>query len=230
MTRTASPKVLGIAWIAFAAMSLGGLAGYFETSGGKETGTAYATRLVWGYGLSSGAMVVSASVFLIPPAIRMDAAFGGIGVAVGFVSGFVVHILGHTTKHVETDFLESLGSLKNYTVAALTAHSVAAGLIIGVIYSSLPSLGPLLGLGIVSHKAPAGYAAVRRLSDTELSPTVLLIPASGVGVAALVSNSVRLPTTPGTNALVFGFGAGVFLHLATDFLPRCETGGEVDQV
>jgi ZIP family zinc transporter len=32
------------------------------------------------------------------------------------------------------------------------------------------------------------------------------------------------------NAAVFGFAAGVFLHVAMDFLPSCEVGGEVDQV
>jgi len=31
-------------------------------------------------------------------------------------------------------------------------------------------------------------------------------------------------------AAVFGFGAGVFLHVAMDFLPECETGTEVGEV
>jgi ZIP family zinc transporter len=31
------------------------------------------------------------------------------------------------------------------------------------------------------------------------------------------------------HALVFGIATGVFLHVALDFLPRCEIGGEVSE-
>jgi ZIP family zinc transporter len=30
-------------------------------------------------------------------------------------------------------------------------------------------------------------------------------------------------------AVVFGGSAGVFLHMATDFLPRCEVGGDIHE-
>jgi ZIP family zinc transporter len=39
-----------------------------------------------------------------------------------------------------------------------------------------------------------------------------------------------LPDVAWLNAVVFGFAAGVFLHVAMDFLPNCEAGSEVDQV
>jgi len=39
-----------------------------------------------------------------------------------------------------------------------------------------------------------------------------------------------VPAVPALNAAVFGFAAGVFLHIAMDFLPSCEVGGEVDEV
>jgi len=39
-----------------------------------------------------------------------------------------------------------------------------------------------------------------------------------------------LPAVDAVNAVVFGFAAGVFLHVAMDFLPRCEVGGEVGEV
>jgi ZIP family zinc transporter len=37
---------------------------------------------------------------------------------------------------------------------------------------------------------------------------------------------VEPPSTMAINAVVFGFAAGIFLHIAMDFLPECETGGE----
>jgi len=41
---------------------------------------------------------------------------------------------------------------------------------------------------------------------------------------------VTVPDSPVANALVFGFAAGIFLHVALDFLPNCEAGSEIDQV
>lgn len=99
----------------------------------------------------------------------------------------------------------------------------------GIIYAALPELGLILGLAIVSHKGPAGYAAVRRLRGGGKAVSVLLLPATATGLAALTVALVAPPSTGVVNALVFGFGAGIFLHLAMDFLPECEAGGEVSE-
>ena len=51
--------------------------------------------------------------------------------------------------------------------------------------------------------------------------------AVGVGLTALPV-AVATPQVPPTvAAAVFGFAAGVFLHVAMDFLPECEAGGEI---
>jgi ZIP family zinc transporter len=39
--------------------------------------------------------------------------------------------------------------------------------------------------------------------------------------------ALAIPTNPTFNAVVFGFAAGIFLHVAMDFLPHCETGSDV---
>jgi len=210
-----APKLLGIAWVAFGAMAgaipLGRRAGRRNDAG----------RLVWGYGLASGAMITSAAVFLVPAAVDHHAAFGGFGVAAGIVLGYSAHTVGHRLTHAETPFED--------TALRLTAHALAAGTVIGVVYGAMPDLGPLLGLAIVSHKAPAGYAAARRLTGQGKSPAVLLVPAAGVGITAIPAALVSLPATPASNGLIFGFAAGLFLHVAMDFLPRCEVGGEIDE-
>jgi ZIP family zinc transporter len=211
-----APKLLGISWVAFGAM-----AGAIPL-GRRASRRNHARGLVWGYGLASGAMITSAAVFLLPDAIGHHAAFGGFGVAAGIVLGFSAHAIGHRLSHAGAPFED--------TALRLTAHALAAGAVIGVVYGSIPDLGPLLGLAIVSHKGPAGYAAARRLASQDRPVVPLLVPAAGVGITAIPAAMVALPATDATNGLIFGFAAGVFLHVAMDFLPRCEIGGDIYEV
>ena len=209
-------KLIGISWVAFVAMA--GAAPLGARSAGDER----ALTLVWGYGLASGAMVTSAAVFLLPQAFGLDPKIGGFGVAAGVLAGFGAHTVGHRFTHADLGF--------DHTALELSAHALSAGAIIGIIYGNMPELGPLLGLAIVSHKGPAGYAAARRLAGDDRPVSVLLLPAAGVGLTAIPSALVQLPADQTLNAAVFGFAAGVFLHVALDFLPECELGGEVYEV
>ena len=209
-------KVLVIAWVAFAAM-----AGSIPL-GVRAAETGSARRLVWGYGLASGAMITSAAVFLVPQAMGFNPRVGGFGIAAGILVGFGSHVLGHRLSHVNATF--------DNTAVQLSAHALSAGAIIGLVYGAMPELGLLLGLAIVSHKGPAGYAAARRLAAGNRSASVILLPAAGVGITAIPAALLDLPAVPTVNAAVFGFAAGVFLHVAMDFLPRCEVGGEVGEV
>ena len=209
-------KVTVIAWVAFAAMA------GFAPFGARAAGTNDAYRLVWGYGLAAGAMITSAAVFLLPQAIGLDPRVGGFGVAAGLLVGYAAHTVGHRLSHLDTPFDD--------TAAQLSAHALSAGLIIGLIYGTMPELGLLLGLAIVSHKGPAGYAAARRLRLSGKPVTVLLLPAAGVGLTAIPAALVNPPAIPAVQGAIFGFAAGVFLHVAMDFLPRCEQESEVGDV
>ena len=214
-------KVLVIGWFAFAAMMGGTLLGVFADSRSKEN---YARNIVWGYGLASGAMITSSTVFLIPPALGLDKAMGGFGIALGLITGFTTHTVSHSSR---TSFLKF-----DHTVVNITAHTVAAGAIIGVIYEGLPGLGLVLGLAIVSHKGPGGYSIARRLKRLEdkKDVLVLLTPSSSVGVMAILTNYFGIPAIPSLHGLVFGFSAGIFLHVALDFLPRCQHGSEIYEI
>jgi ZIP family zinc transporter len=213
-------KVLVVGWVAFAAMVVGAYLG------GRATATD-PQRLVWGYGLASGAMVTSAAMFLVPQAIGIGGSagapqIGGIGIAAGLVVGYSGHIVGHRLTHLDLPM--------DVTTAQITAHALSAGLIIGLVYGSIPTLGLLLGLAIVSHKGPAGYAAARRLRRNDKPVSALLLPAAGVGITAIPSALLPVPEIAALNAVVFGFAAGIFLHVAMDFLPVCEAGSEIDEV
>jgi len=209
---TNAGKLVGISWVAFLAMALA------APLGAKTVGDS-AGSLVWGYGLAAGAMVTSAAVFLVPQAIGQHPQWGGFGVAFGLLAGFASHTVGHRLAHMDLPM--------DRTVAELTAHALSAGAIIGIIYGNMPELGALLGLAIVSHKGPAGYAAARRLSAAGRDWSVLLLPATGVGLTGLASSMIALPAAGPVRGVVFGFAAGVFLHVAMDFLPRCEIGSEI---
>lgn len=206
-------KVLLISWIGFVAMAGAAIPG-------AHTETTDAGQLVWGYGLASGAMVASASLFLVPQSMGFSPTIGGIGITVGVLLGYGSHTIGHRLSHIE-----SFGTV----AIQLSAHSLAGGAIIGLVYATLPDLGLLLGLSIVSHKGPAGYAAARRLKRDGKTPAVLLVPAAAVGLAALPVSMLALPVSTAGNAIISGIATGIFLHVAMDFLPQCETGSEIGQ-
>lgn len=207
-----APKLVGIAWVAFVTMAVGATLG-------ARTRQRHPLGVVWTYGLASGAMVTSSAVFLVPSAIGHDPSWGGFGIAAGVLTGFGAHAVGHRLSHRRLPL--------DRTAAELSAHSLSAGAIIGLVYTSMPSLGLLLGLSIVSHKGPAGYAAARRFTRSDRPLTTILLPATGVGIASLFVSLFDPPTSAALRGAVFGFAAGTFLHVAMDFLPSCETGGEV---
>ncbi|MHA6801942.1 ZIP family metal transporter [Salinifilum ghardaiensis] len=177
-------------------------------------GIVNSSTLTWAHGLAAGAMVASACGFLLPTAMERNPTLGGFGIAAGVLAGFAVHIGGA--------WFGSRAALLDDYVVRLTAHSVAAGLVMGAIYASMPSIGLLLGLAIISHKAPAGYVAARSLHESGRSVVPVVLPACGVGIAAIVVGLLGWPLSPPVTASAFGASAGLFLHVALDFLAHLE--------
>jgi len=163
-------------------------------------------------------MVTSTALFLIPQALGQHGRFGSLGIAAGFLAGYAGHAVGHRLTHRDLPI--------DRTAAELTAHALAAGAIIGAIYSAMPSLTSILGVAPVSHKAPAGYAAARRLAEDGRAVVTLLLPAAAVGLVALPVGIVGIAPSPVVRGLFFGAAAGVFLHVAVDLLPECSAGSD----
>ena len=205
-------KLLAISWAAFVAMAVG------APLGARATRAQHPFEPVWGHGLASGAMVASTAVYLIPQALDQHSEFGSLGIAAGFLAGYAGHTVGHRFTHLDLPV--------EHTTAELTVHSVAAGLIIGAIYTAMPSLTALLGVTLVSHKTPAGYAAAQRLAESGRPVITLAVPAAAVGIAALLIGITGLSPPGRLRGLLFGIGAGVFLHVAVDLLPECTTSGK----
>ncbi|WP_240729917.1 ZIP family metal transporter [Halalkalirubrum salinum] len=205
-------KLIAISWVAFAAMALG------APLGARSAHSATPVETVWGYGLASGAMVASTALFLVPQALGQHGQFGSLGLAAGFLAGYAGHAVGHRLSHLALPV--------DHTAAELTAHALAAGAIIGAIYTAMPSLTSILGVALVSHKAPAGYAAARRLAEDGRSAITLLLPAAAVGLIALPVGIVGFTPAPMLRGLLFGVAAGVFLHVSVDLLPECSAGSD----
>ncbi len=205
-------KLIAISWAAFGAMALGAPLGARAATSNRPL------EPVWGYGLASGAMITSAALFLIPQALGQHMRYGGLGIAVGFLAGYVGHMLGHRVSHLDLPI--------DRVSTELTAHAVTAGAIIGAIYAAMPSLTSILGIAMISHKGPAGYAAARRLADSGRSVAPLLLPAAAVGLIALPVGVVGFSPSPIVRGLFFGAAAGVFLHVAVDMLPECSAGSD----
>lgn len=201
-------KVFSISWIACIAMIAVIPWGIHHAQNHARSG-----HLITAYGLCSGAMITSAAVFLAPVAINHGSIYGGFGIALGMLSGFAIHTFNHdldaVTEQVTPEILE------------LILHTLTAGLVIGMIYAEMPSLSLLLGLAIISHKAPAGYVAARQLESEQKSPWITILPACGVGITALPVSLININGSAGVQALIFGFATGIFLHMASDFLPVC---------
>ncbi|MFB6187751.1 MAG: ZIP family metal transporter, partial [Halobacteriaceae archaeon] len=181
-------KIIVIGWTAFLAMSVAAAIGI-------RVGDHHPKGLVWSYGLASGAMVTSAAIFLIPPAINHHPTAGSIGIAGGLITGFSGLTIGDRLTHYNLPL--------DRTIAELTAHAITTGTIIGIIYISLPVLGPLLGLAVISHKAPAGYVAARRLQQANISTGIIGLPASVVGIFAIGTNLLPLTISPLLSAGIF---------------------------
>lgn len=208
-------KVLEISWIATAAMAI------TIPLGAKKSTKNQLTSLVVGYGIASGAMIAAAAIFLIPEAMHYNAIYGGVGIALGIFMGFTVHTLNHGLSHTALP-IDSI-------IIELTTHSLTDGIIIGLVYAAMPELGLLLGAAIIAHKAPAGYAASKRLALLNDNAWLVLLPAFAFGIAAIPISLIQIPQNAIVNALIFGVATGIFFHVAMDFLPECEVGGNIQR-
>lgn len=178
------------------------------------------------FGIGSGIMLMSAFLIIVPKAVGFNSSYiasvGGSGIALGFISGYVMHELGHIYSHIESRF----DILHSISVLEITLHSVLAGALLGVTYSNIPTLGLLFGFGILFHKLPAGL--MLGLSESnENSYLFILLPATAVGFAGL-GTALVFPTTvaPLHRAFIIGLSAGFFIHVSVDMIPECVGGGE----
>ena len=196
-------KVAGVAIIACIAMCAGASIGYREP----------AQRAPWQAldGVAGGAMIAAACVLLLPSAVKLDPLFAGIGVSGGLLFGLALHRACRRQTRKRSVFGES-------SVVALTVHSAGAGIVIGMLYARMPNLGVWLGLVIVAHKLPAGYAVARRLHRRGGALAAVALPACAVGITAVPAALTTgvLPASLIMGAACQGVATGIFLHVGLE--------------
>jgi ZIP family zinc transporter len=172
------------------------------------------------YGLGSGMMIMSAFLIIAPKAMyggtNQQAAIGGIGIATGYMIGYATHEVGHIISHKE--IVENV--LYSIKIFEITAHSILAGSLMGIAYGTIPSLTLVFGFGIVAHKFPAGLTTVMS-SQNKKDTTLILIPATAVGISAVIAASTIPQMTAVQESLIFGLSTGLFSHVAIDMTPEC---------
>lgn len=176
------------------------------------------------YGIGSGMMITSAFLIIAPKAMSGDAyqiAVGGLGISFGYMIGYTAHELGHILSH-NGSIQDTLYSV---TVFEISSHSILAGSLMGVAYASIPNLSLIFGFGVVAHKFPAGLTA--GLPDSSNSLSLMLIPATLVGIAGVTAAALVPPLSGVVTSLVFGVSTGLFAHVAIDMTPEC-VGSEAE--
>lgn len=168
--------------------------------------------------VAAGAIIAAACLLLLPEAASLDPWGAGLGVTLGLVCAVLLHV-GHRRGERWAPWHEP-------TLAALTLHSAAAGLVIGMLYARLPALGVALGALIVAHKLPAGYTLARRLRDNGMGLAAVTWPACAVGLVAVPTAALCrvLPASPLLSGLWQSMATGLFLYVGLESVAR-ELGG-----
>lgn len=167
-------------------------------------------------GLVAGAMIASACVFLLPSALAGDPRSGGLGVTAGLILGLALDRLlrSHDPERAGGDS----------ALVAITLHASAAGAAMGLAYGAVPSLSVLLGVVIIAHKLPAGYALARARQGMGRSRLPIVAPSVAVGLVAIPVALWMGRTGAAGNTLLAGLATGIFLHVGLDFARQPVTG------
>ena len=167
-------------------------------------------------GVVAGAMVARACVFLLPSALASDPRSGGLGVTAGLILGIALDRLLHSHDP------ERAGG--DSALVAITLHASAAGAAMGLAYGAVPSLSALLGVVIIAHKLPAGYALARARQAMGRSRLPIVAPSFAVGLVAIPVALWLGRSGASGNTLLAGVATGIFLHVGLDFARRPVTG------
>ena len=94
----------------------------------------------------------------------------------------------------------------------------------GLAYGAVPSLSVLLGVVIIAHKLPAGYALARARQTMGRSRLPIVAPSFAVGLVAIPVALGVGQSGAAAHALLAGVATGIFLHVGFDFARQPTTG------
>lgn len=152
---------------------------------------------------AAGAMLYTALVLMVPHVVTEHAGSGITGLLLGFAAAVLLH--QSSTR----------GGSGQTTLAALTLHSLFDGVLLGTLYTLMPPFGLSVGIALLAHKAPAGYALARRLVHAGRSTILVVLPALATGLGAVSIAIIRPLYLPA--GLLFGAATGLLLFVTLVF-------------
>ena len=161
---------------------------------------------------------------LIPETLESAPQLGGIVVAVGFISFYILaSVLHKRYHHLETDDCDRKGAAM-LLLTGDTIHNLADGFILGGAFLIDPAIGVATAIGLALHEIPqeiVEFGVLLRAGYTRTEAAIRnLISASSVIVGTLLIILIAEQAEEYVWILT-GFAAGNLLFLAaSDLLPR----------
>lgn len=182
-------------------------------------------------GLQKYVVPVAVGVFLslvlyelIPETLELSPSFGGITVAFGFISFYVLaNVLHKRYHHLETDECDRKGAASLLLIGD-AIHNAADGVVLGGAFLIDPSIGVATAIGLALHEVPqeivefgvlirAGYSRTKAALFNLISASSILLGTVLIFIIAEHAEEYIWVLT--------GIAAGNLLFLAaSDLLPR----------
>ncbi len=206
-----------VAALAFVASLAGGLFGI--------KGLSSKTQLIqFANGFSGGFLISISLVHLLPEATLKE---NYIYALFGFGLFYIIEAITKGSACADEMCPEEHREKGYLAFAGLSFHSLIDGIAMGFGFGASETLGILIGIAILLHKAPMGFSLVSILLGRGQTPTAtktmlfifsLLTPVGAIfGAFSLIGRPELLP-------MALAFSGGTFLHISiSELLPKVHT-------
>jgi zinc transporter ZupT len=204
---------------------LGTIAALADVAGGLVLVRAHGIEKYLRYfvALGAGFLMATALLEMTPESMKLNERLGPVLIMAGYCA---MHLLEHTINahfHFgeETHGTEFLHAHKGFSVlGGLSAHALFDGVAIGSGFAVSSSLGWLIFIAIVLHKAPEGFTMASVMLASGRSRSMALLSAIVLAAATLGGVAV-IELVPSWVPFGLPISAGVALYVAaTDLVPE----------
>lgn len=161
---------------------------------------------------------------LIPETLAVNATWGGVAVAGGFIAFYVLSYLLHDYFHRRHEEDCERKGAAMLLLSGDAVHNIADGIILGAAFLLDPAIGVATAVGLALHEIPqeiVEFGVLVRAGYTRLQAALLnLISASSIVFGTAVT-LILAEYAESSMWIITGFAAGNLLYLAaSDLLPR----------
>lgn len=199
-----------------------GLAATAATIAGGMAALRWSTRLWLPLGIGAGIVLGVAVLDLLPEAIALGAASGGIWpLMIALLVGFGAYML--LDQVLSGSSSRSAHWRKHVAPATLTMHSLIDGLGIGLAFQVNDRAGWLIALAVLTHDFADGVNTVglSLAAAPDRRTALIWLVANGLAPLSGVLLGMQFQLPPTTLASILACFAGAFLYIGTcELIPR----------